>query len=110
MLLGKLASPAIKVYQNGAFNSTTATAEYMVVSTQKFIIGEDKATFDLRFGNVVTENEKERFDIVLRENIEMTSEELATWGTDDGILLDLIASKLGTSITEKVLKDLHHTN
>jgi hypothetical protein len=53
MLLGKLASPAIKVYQNGAFNSTTATAEYMVVSTQKFIIGEDKATFDLRFGNVV---------------------------------------------------------
>ena len=42
MLLGKLATPATKVYQSGAFNTTTATAEYMVVSTQRFVIGEDK--------------------------------------------------------------------
>ena len=109
MLLGKLASPAIKVYQNGAFNSTTATAEYMMVSTQRFIIGEDKTSFELRFGNLITETEKERFDIVLRQTVNMTSEELATWGTDDSILLDLIASKIGATITEKVLKDLYHT-
>lgn len=109
MLLGKLASPALKVYQNGVFNSTTAIAEYLTVSTQKFVIGENIVEFELRFGNIVTENEKERFDIILRDSIAMTSEELSTWGTDDGILLDIIASKLGTSITEKVLKDLHQT-
>ena len=39
----------------------------------------------------------------------MTSEELATWGTDDSVLLDIVAAKLGTSITEKKVQDLHHT-
>ena len=39
----------------------------------------------------------------------MTSSELATWGTDDSVLLDLIATKLGATLTEKVTKDLHHT-
>ena len=109
MLLGKLATPATKVYQNGAFGSTVATAEYMVVSTQRFVIGEDETSFELRFGNIVTENEQERFDIVLRQPLKMTSEELTTWGTDDGVLLDLIAAKLGTTIIEKVASDLHFT-
>ncbi len=110
MLLGKLATPATKVYQNGAFSSTTATADYMVVSTQRFVIGDDKANFEIRFGNIVTENDENRFDIVLREHLEMTSDELSTWGTDDSVLLDLIANKLGTTITEKIKKDFHHTN
>lgn len=109
MLLGKLSTPAIKVYQSGAFNSTTATANYIVVSTQRFIIGDKDAEFEVRFGNVITENEKERFDSILRETVKMTSEELATWGTDDSVLLDIVAAKLGTSITEKKVQDLHHT-
>jgi len=109
MILGKLATPALKVIQNGAFGNTTVTADYMVVSTQRFVIGEDTIDLELRFGNVITENEQERFDIVLRQNIEMTSEELATWGTDDSILLDLVALKLGTTLTEKIDKNLHHT-
>ena len=109
MLLGKLATPATKVYQNGAFSSTTATADYMIVSTQRFVIGEDKVGFEVRFGNIVTENDENRFDIILRENLDMTSVELATWGTDDSVLLDLIAAKLGTTLTEKITKDFHHT-
>ena len=110
MLLGKLVTPALKVFQNGAFGTTTASADYIVVCAQRFVIGEQKTTFELRFGNVITEDEKERFDILLRERIEMTSEELATWGTDDSVLLDLIAAKLGTSLTDKVQIDLHYTN
>jgi hypothetical protein len=109
MLLGKLASPAIKVYQNGAFGTTSASADYMVVSTQRFVIGEDKVSFELRFGNIITEDEKERFDVLIREKVQMTSSELATWGTDDSVLLDLIAAKLGTTVTEKITKDFHYT-
>lgn len=110
MLLGKLATPAIKVYQNGPFSTNAASADYMSVSTQRFVIGESEVSFELRFGNIITENEKERFDIVIRENLQMASEELATWGTDDSVLLDLIAAKLGTTLTDKIEKDLHHTN
>jgi hypothetical protein len=110
MLLGKLATPAVKVFQNGAFATTNATADYMSVTAQRFVIGAEQVSFELRFGNVITENEKERFDIVIRENIKMTSDELSTWGTDDSVLLDLVAAKLGATLTDKVQTDLHHTN
>ena len=109
MLLGKLATPATKVYQNGGFNTTTATAEYIAVSALRYVIGENITEFELRYGNILLEDDQERFDILLRENIKMSSDELLTWGTDDSVLLDLIATKLGTSIIEKVTKDLHHT-
>lgn len=109
MLLGKLAAPAKKVIQIGPFSSKTILAEYMVVSTNRFVIGEDKTSFELRFGNIIIENEIERFDIVLRENLEMTSEELISWGTDDSILLDIIANKIDAIITEKIVKNLHFT-
>lgn len=109
MLLGKLETPAIKVYQEGAFNTTAASAEYMVVSTERYVIGNPDVFFELRFGNIIIENDKERFDILLRENVKMTSDELSEWGTDDSVLLDIIAAKLGTSITEKITKDIQHT-
>jgi hypothetical protein len=109
MLLGKLATPATKVIQNGIFDTTTVTADYMVVSIQRFIIGFDEIALELRFGNVITESGEERFDIVLRQNLKMTSEELSTWGTDDSVLLDLVAAKLGATITEKVQTSFHHT-
>jgi hypothetical protein len=111
MLLGKLSSPAVKVFQSGPFNTTTVNAEYMVVYANNYVIGSSSTTFEVRFGNVLAENEneKERFDIVLRESIKMTSDELSTWGTDDSVVLDLIAIKLGNSITEKITKDFHPT-
>jgi len=109
MLLGKLATPATKVFQNGAFGSRIETADYMVVSTKRYVIGDGITEFDVRFGNVITENGKERFDILLREHVEMSSEELISWGTDDSVLLDLIAAKLNTTLTDKIFKDLHFT-
>lgn len=109
MLLGKLETPAVKVYQTSAFNTTAISAEYMVVSAEKFVIGDDKVGFELRFGNIIMEHNKEKFDIIMRQNVQLTSDELSTWGTDDSILLDIIATKLGTSITEKVAKDFQHT-
>jgi len=109
MLLGKLETPATKVYQSGPFSTTTATAEYMVVATQKYVIGGEDVVFEVRFGNIVTEHNKERFDILMRQDFKMTSDDLSTWGTDDSVLLDLIAAKLGTTVIEKINKDFTHT-
>jgi hypothetical protein len=109
MLLGKLATPAVKVIQNGIFDTTTITADYMVVGIHRFAVGINEVDLDLRFGNIITENEKERFDIVMRHVLKMTSEELSTWGTDDSVLLDLIAAKIGNTITEKIQSSLHFT-
>lgn len=113
MLLGKLAKPAVKIYQNGAFDNISVNAEYIVVSAQKYVIGQDRVTFEIRFGNIVTEKEHdkevERFDNLLRDTLTMTTEELSAWGTDDSVLLDLIANKIGNNLLEKVFKNFNYT-
>lgn len=113
MLLGKLATPAVKVFQDGPFKTTNATAEYLVVSTRNYVIGGSDVAFEIRFGNIITEKQGdvdiERFDSIIRDEVKLTTEELASWGSDDSVVLDLIAAKLGTSIVEKTTKDLHYT-
>jgi len=109
MLLGKLETPFTKVIQSGPFESTTITADYMVIGTQTYVMGENNVTFELRFGNIIIEDLNERFDIVSRHNLQMTQEELSTWGTDDTILFQLVADKIGVSIVETIIKDFHYT-
>lgn len=109
MLLGKLATPVTKVYQVDALQTKTATAEYLVVAANNYVIGKPDVQFEVRFGNIVTEKDKERFDIVLRHDLKMTQEELSTWGTDDSVVLDLVAAKLNNSIVEKLQKEFAHT-
>jgi hypothetical protein len=109
MLLGKLSSPAVKVFQSGPFNTTNVNAEYMVVYAQDYVIGASSVLFDVRFGNIIIEEEKERFDDIIRHPLRITNEELSTWGTDDGALLDIVATMLGNSITEKITKDFKQT-
>ena len=103
MLLGKLQNKATKVFQVSAFETKTETADYMVVKAD-FTIGASKVKFDVRFGNIIEENGSERFDILLRDNIFLTNEELSSWGTDDSVVLDLIASKFNNTIIEKLEK------
>jgi hypothetical protein len=111
MLLGKLSKAAEKVYKTTPFTTEIVTAEYMSVSSNKYIIGAKDVSFELRFGKLVLDEagKPTEFQIVIRDSAKLTSEELSTWGTDDSIVLDLIAAKLGVTITQKVETDLHHT-
>ena len=111
MLLGKLSKAAEKVYKTTPFTTEIVTAEYMSVSTQKFVLGAKDVSFELRFGKLVLDEagKPKEFEVVIRDSAKLTSEELSTWGTDDSIVLDLVAAKLGVTILEKVETDLHHT-
>lgn len=110
MLLGKLDPVATKTYHVTAFQTETVTGEYMSAKAERFIIGGGDVEFEVRFGNIVYREDgtPEHFDIIMRDYVKLTSEELATWGTDDSVALDLIAAKLGTTVTEKITVDLHH--
>ena len=111
MLLGKLSKAAEKVYKTTPFTTEIVTAEYMSVSAGKYVIGAKDVSFELRFGKLVLDEagKPKEFEVVIRDSAKLTSEELSTWGTDDSIVLDLIAAKLGVTILEKVETDLHHT-
>ena len=111
MLLGKLSKAAEKVYKTTPFTTEIVTAEYISVTAQKFVIGAKDVSFELRFGKLVLDEagKPKEFEVVIRDSAKLTSEELSTWGTDDSIVLDLVAAKLGVTILEKVETDLHHT-
>ena len=109
MLLGKLGTPATKTYEISPFETKTVEAWYMVAKAERYVIGDPKIEFELRFGNLKIENGKQEFDVLTRSKLELTNEELASWGTDDSIVLDLVAAKLGNTITEKIIVDSHYT-
>jgi hypothetical protein len=109
MLLGKLSVPATKTFQTGPFETSVATAEYIAVKAHNYVIGGDSVKFDIRVGNIVIENEKERFDPLIREVTEIPLSDLSTWLSDDSVVLDIIATKFNMVLTEKIQKDFHFT-
>ena len=111
MLLGKLSKAAEKVYKATPFTTMLVTAEYMSVSAGKYVIGAKEVSFELRFGKLTFDADKKpkEFEVVIRDSAKLTNEELVTWGTDDSVVLDLIAAKLGVTITQKIETNLHHT-
>ncbi len=111
MLLAKINPTVTKTYQINAFSSETVTAEYMAVKAENYVIGNPDVKFNLRFGNLLNDNitGKQSYDVILNDKLTLTTEELSTWGVDDSVLLDIIASKIGTIITEKVNIDSHYT-
>jgi hypothetical protein len=111
MLLAKINPSVTKTYQINAFSSETVTAEYMSVKAESYIIGNPDVKFNLRFGNLLNDSitGKQSYDVILNDKLTLTTEELSTWGVDDSILLEIIATKLGTTITKQVNVDLHYT-
>jgi len=109
MLVGKLTTPALKSYEVSPFETTVVEAHYLAVKADGYVIGNPEVRFELRFGNIKGDVPNQELDVILRSNLIMTVEELSTWGFDDSVVLDLIAAKLGNTITEKVSINSHFT-
>jgi hypothetical protein len=104
MLIAKINPPAIKIVESSPFTSTTINLEYMTAVARPYIPGASSTNFQIQFGNVVLDgnNVPVKFNNESNTQLSMTSEELITWGVNDNVLLELIATKLGVSILEIV--------
>lgn len=110
MIFAKI-SPELKmVQQSGLFNPEVnyITGSYMTAMATPYPLGATKVNFRVHFGEFETNenNEKTRFKTVHSESIELSSEELASWGTDDTVVLNLIAAKKGTTVVETIESDV----
>lgn len=104
MLITKINPPAIKIVESSPFISTTVNLEYMTAVARPYVPGASSTNFQIQFGNVVLDenNVPVKFNNESNTQLSMTSEELITWGVNDNVLLELIATKLGVSILEIV--------
>ena len=102
MIYAKINPVATMVQQINPFSSTTITADTMTVIARPYILGADKTRFEIKYGIVTLNNENlvTNFKNILNSDCTLTSDQLSDWGNDDTVVLNIIASNLGVSITE----------
>jgi hypothetical protein len=102
MLVSKITPSAKKVVEVSPFSSTTKDLSYMTAIARPYAAGAEKTTFQVQFGELITNNEGvvQRFESQMSSQVVLTKEELSTWGTNDEVLLNIICSKLGITSTE----------
>jgi hypothetical protein len=105
MLYAKINPKASFVQQSGPFSApVTIEAEYLTALARPYAAGASQTNFEIQFGNAVLNEEGTVTSIqqVSNSDITLTARELVNWGTDDAILLEVIADKLGT-VVESVI-------
>jgi len=99
MLLAKINPAAEKITEVTPFSSTTTSLDYMTAIARPYVAGATQTNFVIEFGKI---NEVEgvvtSFQNGTQTNLTLTSEELSTWGTNDEVLLTIVAGKIGVAI------------
>ena len=102
MIIAKL-NPGISVTnQNSPFESpVTTTYDWMTAVVQRYIPGAANYSVNLVYGTV-TMNEAGTLPMIFRNVggslVELTAEEISTWGTNDVVLLEILATKVNLTI------------
>ena len=106
MLVSKINPAAKKVIEVTPFSSTTQELNYMTAIARPYVAGATQTNFALEFGTITeVDGVVTSFQSRTQSNITLTSEELSTWGTNDEVLLSIIASKLNVSVESYVNVD-----
>ena len=111
MLLAKISPAAKQIVQTSPFESSEISAEYMSALARPYALGSSKVNFEVVFGNLVespkpgSEETSQQFVRVTSSQLTLEGEELASWGTDDSVVLEVIAAKLGTSVVSTLVVD-----
>lgn len=108
-ILSAQISPSVKVAskQENVFEQPSIVdCPYMVAIARPYALGSDVTRFEIHFGIIETTPEpesKEVFRMKTGTNVELTKEELASWGENDEACLNIIAERLGTTIVSTKL-------
>lgn len=99
MLLAKINPAAEKITEVSPFSSTTITLDYMTAIARPYVAGAAQTNFVIEFGTITEEDGVvTSFQSKSQTNVVLTSEELSSWGTNDEVLLSIVATNLGVAI------------
>lgn len=105
MIFGKINPVLSMVTQDSLFNPTTTfiTGSYMTAIASPYPLGANQVNFRVSFGECeFSEGEVVEFKSIHQENVQLSDLDLESWGTDDSVVLGIIADKKGISVTEVV--------
>jgi hypothetical protein len=99
MIYAEISPAAHKVEQITPFSSITTSANYMVAFARQYVLGADKATFNVVYGiPQFVDGTIVGFNGIITNEVTLESSELSSWGTDDTVIFNQIASKVGVTV------------
>ena len=101
MIIAEITPTAQQIITYTPFSSETVSLTHMTVWCRNYTPGSDDNIFTTQFGVPVLNTEGEMKDITIgaQEGVKLTQAELSTWGSNDESLYNIVANKLGLTIT-----------
>jgi hypothetical protein len=105
MLLAKINPPAITVKQQTPFEEPTQIlGDYMKVVAERYELGSNKVRFQVAFGYLEQSQQEANnlptFRVIHFDSIILEGDDIESWGEDDTIIMEIIAGKFNTQVTE----------
>lgn len=106
MIFGKI-NPVISIAtQDGLFNPSPEfiTGSYMTAVANQYPLGANQVNFRVSYGQCDFDESGAvtSFKTVYADNITLSGAAIETWGTDDSVILEAIATQQGTSVVSIV--------
>ena len=101
MLVAKLTKEVEKVYQaQGSLEVKTFTCDHLTARVMRYDLNSICMVY-YKLGKVDSgAKQHERFKQLIQGFLNLGKEDVATWGTDDSVLLEIVANKLGLEVEE----------
>ncbi len=100
MIYLQITPAAEKTTQVTPFSAITEYADLMCATARPYTLGASRVNFQVTFGTAtIVNNQVSNFSELLNTNVVLNSDEISNWGTDDSVILETIANKLGTTST-----------
>ena len=105
MIFGRI-NPVISLaQQTDLFDQTTSyiTGSYITAVANQYALGANSVNFRVMYGNCTFESGSvTKFETVYATNVVLTGSAITTWGEDDSVILDAIATEQGTEVVAVV--------
>jgi hypothetical protein len=105
MIFGQI-NPVLSIAtQDALFNPSPEfiTGSYIMAVANQYPLGANQVNFRVSYGNCTIEDGVvTNFDTIHSDNVILSGSSIETWGTDDSVILELIATQQGTSVVEIV--------
>jgi len=105
-IFGQINPKITLVEQTNIFSSTPSyiTGSYMTAFAHNYVLGANEVNFRIMYGNCTFDaaGNVTEFATIHTDSTTLSGEVISTWGEDDGIILEAIAEKQGTTVTNIV--------
>jgi hypothetical protein len=105
-IFGKI-NPIISIVeQTTLFNPSPAyiTGDYITATANPYVLGTNEVNFRVYYGNCTFNNDGEvvSFKNIYVDSVKLSGSAITSWGEDDSVILDIIATQQGTTVTQVV--------